>query len=159
MTTLQSIQAKVDEATAQLPKFAATETYRAFQNQSHGLVAGTLENGELPAPTQFENHETIATRFAANRRALNELIERHSQEAFPLVLKAHAKTFEVIRAKMTLLEESERQFSAAFHTPWQPSYLWRACATFQMRLNPSRLTGGIGHAGSPRLMLEGILAI
>jgi len=159
LATLQAIQAKVDQTLAQLAEFATTKTFGAFQNQSHELVAKTLASGALPEESQFENHETIANRFAAKRRALTELSESHCQEAFPLVLKAHAKAFEIVRSKMALLEEQERQIAKAFSAPWQPSYLWRACATFQMRMHPSRLTGAVGHAGTPRAMLEGIITL
>jgi hypothetical protein len=158
IATLRDLQKKFSDISPQLAKFSNLAASAEFHNQSARRVSETLQKGELPS-APIRTHESIILEFSSNRRSLNELQLQLSHQAYPLVLKAYGKTFEIIRAQMARLEAGERDIAAAFHIPWAPSYLWRACASIQMRLHPARLADNVEDQISPRSMLEGLIKL
>lgn len=155
---LRDLQAKFSAISPQFAKFSNQASAEEFHQQKQRLIANTLKTGALPAAL-IRTHESISGEFTTARNALLELQLLISHQAYPLVLKAYAKTFKIIRRMMVYFEESERLLAADFCLPWQPSWLWKACAGIQCRRHPSLLADNVGDPVSPSSLLEGIVKL
>jgi hypothetical protein len=158
IATLRDLQKKFSAISPQFAKWSNLAAADEFHNQSRRREAETLIAGALPSAC-IRTHESIITEFSANRKALLELQLEFSHQAYPLVLKAYGKTFEIVRRMMAYFESSERETAKTFHIPWTPSYLWKACAGIQIRLHPSRLADNVPDQISPRSLLVGIIEL
>lgn len=158
LATLRKIQTKFTSVGQELQKYSNTAANTEFQQQKNRRVAEALETGALPDKS-VRTFESIYTEFNANRAALTEVQLQLSHQAYPLVLKAYRRVFELVRGQMARLEATERELAAAFRIPWAPSYLWKSCAAIQIRLHPSRIADAASQANNPQVLLEGILKL
>lgn len=158
IATLRDLQKKFSAISPQFAKFSNQAAAEEFHQQSLRRTADTLKTGALPAAL-IRTHESITGEFTINRKALLELQLEISHQAYPLVLRAYKKTFEILRVTMARLEEGERESAAGFKIPWNPSWLWKACAGIQTRRHPSLLVDNVSEPVSPRSLLEGIIKL
>lgn len=159
LESLRVCEAKIETLALAMRPFAQSQAYSEFQRQGTREIADAIEAQGVQAGTQnWRSHETISHEFTAKRKAITEVQIRIGRETFPLVLRIRAKVMDILRSKMAVLEETERNAAEKFCHPWRPGYLFCALATFQMRLHPGRLKPNAdGAIFRPRDSLEGCL--
>jgi hypothetical protein len=154
-------------------KSLQTEYQATFDEQikfsEHAIHADTIKqrtaireaandrNGVLPVG--FRTIDSIRNEYRTCRLALDERLVAINKEAFPfcrdVILRAELHLIEILKS----FEESERENSAAYDLPWEPSQAWKsaACILITARREIRSFTGRPDQ--SPARLLAGYVSL